>query len=235
MAKLKLSSLLADMRGRLGSVVISSNGAGGYLKPFRAPTQPRTQRQTDQRARFSQLTWTWGQLSPENRALWTTYALRPDTVRYDWFGDAYYPNARAQFVSLNMARLLAGQDVTEAPPTSDLPAALPAMMAGIDPGGTVFSSYIDFDDSPDESILWLHAAVSLVSSDGRNTPILPFRFVGIHAVSDTWPWDIQSLIAALAGPMPNTGTWYLELTGLSEDFRPGPISHLSALMGQEYP
>lgn len=235
MAKIKLNSLLADMRGRMGSVVFSSNAAGFYASPLKTPIQPNTARQSSTRNTFSRLVKSWNLLSSTDRATWTAYAAHVDNARTDWFGDTYYPNARAQFVSVNTARLLAGAAIIETAPIGALPAVLPAMGAGVDPDGSGFTSYINALAAFDASIFAVHAAISLTSSPGRNTPITPYRVLGINPVSGTWPWEIDGLLSALYGVILETGTWWLALTPLSDEYRPGTTLFINAPMGQEYP
>lgn len=235
MAKIKLNSLLADMRGRMGAVVFSSNGAGFYASPLKTPIQPNTDRQSATRNAFSRLVKSWNLLSIAERAAWTAYAAQVDNARTDWFGDVYYPNARAQFISINTTRLLAGEDITATAPIGALPATLPAMTAGIDPDGSGFTSYIDAAATFDASILAVHAAVSITSSPGRNTPITPYKVLGINPVSGSWPWTIDSLLTALYGVILETGTWWLALTPLSDEYRPGTTLFINAPINQEYP
>lgn len=235
MAKIKLNSLLADMRGRLGSVVFSSNGAGFYASPLKTPVQPNSSLQSATRNSFSRLVKSWNLLSVSDRASWTAYAAQADTARTDWFGDSYFPNARAQFISINTARLLAAEDINATAPTGSLPAALPAMAAGVDPDGSAFTSYIDNSAAFDASILAVHAAVSITASPGRGTPITPYRVLGINPVSGTWPWEIDALLTALYGVLQDTGSWWLALTPLSDEYRPGTTLYINAPMGEEYP
>lgn len=233
MARLKLSSLLADMRGRLGSSVISSNGAGAYVKSFKVPVNPRSEKQESARDMFARCSWAWTAITSANRLTWTAYAADPSNTRYDWFGDPYLPNARAQFFSINTARLLAGDDIAEDAPTGALPAVLPALQAGIDPSGLLLTSYLNPLDVFDASIYAVHATTGYVSSTGRTSPPLPLRFLGIHLTGDTWPWEFQSEITDLWGPIPVQGTWWMQVTPLSDEFRPGSTVILTAPMGQE--
>lgn len=235
MAKIKLNSLLADLRGRLGSTVFSSNGSGFYAKPAAAPAQPNTSAQSLSRNRFSRLVSSWNLLTPAQRAGWTSYAAQVDNARTDWFGDTYYPNARAQFLIINTYRLLAGTTITDTAPTGALPAALPAMAAGVDPDGSGFTSYINHTAAFDASILAVHAAISITSSPGKNTPILPYKVLGINPAAGTWPWEIDGLLTTLYGYILDTGTWWLVLTPLSSEYRPGTPLYISALINSEYP
>lgn len=235
MAKVKLNSLLADLRGRLGSVVFSSNAAGYHCRVLKVPTRTPTAAQSAIRTRFSSLISAWNLLTPTERGLWTTYAAQVDNVRYDWFGDPYYPNARAQFLSINTARLQVGDSITATAPTGTLPAALPTMSAGIDPSGVAFTSYIDNDAAFDASIDMVHCAVSITNSPGRGTPILPYKYLATHETSDTWPFEIDDLLTALYGSLLVSGSWWLTLTPLSSEYRPGTATVLTAAIGEETP
>lgn len=233
MAKIKLNSLLADVRGRLGSVVFSSNAAGFHCRVLKAPSGSVSVLQNNQRTRFSRLVSSWNLLTPAERALWTTYAAQVDNVRYDWFGDPYYPNARAQFFSVNTARLLNGDTITATAPTGSVPAPLPAMGGGVDPSGVSFTSYVSNLAAFDASIMYVHIAISVTNSPGRSTPILPFRFVLIQPTASGWPVEIDAELSAIYGNIAQSGSWWFSLTPLSSEFRPGTVSLVSDEIGQE--
>jgi len=234
MARIKLNSLLADLRGRFGSVVVSSNRSGFYVRVLKTPTNPRSTLQSSNRLNFGRLVYGWNLLSPADRALWATFAARADNERLDWFGDGYFPTARDQYISVNTLRIAAGLAITDTAPTTDRPAALPAMSGGIDATGA-FTSYIDNDAAFDASIEYVHAAVSIATNPGRATPRLPFKYVGLNATSGTWPWEIQTALDGLYGYMAQSGTWWLALTPVSDVCRLGTTVYISAPMGEEYP
>lgn len=233
MAKIKLNSILADVRGRLGNSVFSSNGAGYYMKVMSPPINPRTPGQNSRRAAFSFLVKAWSYLDSTDRDTWSTYAAQSDNTRYDWFGDPYLPSARAQFIIVNSIRLQAGLSATDTAPTGALPADLPAFSAGIDPEGKSFTSYIDPGDVFDASIEYLHAAVCLVPSVARYTPALPLRFMAVVPVSQSWPWEIDDYITDLYGAIHTQGRWFLELTPVSDECRTGTVLRLTAAQGEE--
>ena len=233
MAKLKLNSLLADMRGRFGSVVISSNATGNYVKVLVSPKQTVTYQQSIIRSRFSTLITAWNQLTALQRNDWKTYSLQADNERLDWFGDPYYPNARAQFISINLARSSNGETIAESPPAGNLPAALPTMNGGVDPSGVAFDSYIDHDGAFDGTIKYVYVGVSITPKPGRGTPIMPYKFLGIKDVSGAWPWLIQSTLDDLYGVVSSVGSWWLSITPLSDEYRPGTTSYINAAIGTE--
>jgi hypothetical protein len=235
MAKIKLNSLLADMRGRFGSLVISSNSSGHFLRVLKTPTQPNTPAQSAHRNTFSVLVKAWNQISQSDRDDWATYAARPDNERFDWFGDGYFPSSRAQFISLNILRIASAQVIAETPPTTDKPAALPTMSAGVDAAATAFTSYIDNDADFDASIHLVSAYVSISSNPGRNSPVFPYLYLGFNLVSGTWPWEIQDALGDLYGIIRAQGNWFMRLVPVSSDYRYGTALYLNAPLGQETP
>lgn len=233
MAKVKLNSLLADVRGRIGSNVFSSNAAGFYVKIMKAPVNPRSIGQSAIRSRFSFLVKNWTLLSVAERDAWGVYAARPDNIRYDWFGDPYSPNARAQFVSINTARLQAGLAYTATAPSGSLPADLPSFSCGIDPQGATFDSYLSPDAAFDGSIAYVLAHFCCVSSPARMTPVLPLRWLGTVEDGYSWPWEFNDLVTDAYGPIASYGRWFIALTPLSSECRPGTVLRYTAALGEE--
>lgn len=233
MAKIKLNSLLVDIRGRLGNNVFSSNGAGFYCKVMKIPVNPRSVSQSAVRSTFSFLVKGWSLLDQSDRDDWVTYAAQADNVRYDWFGDPYYPSGRSQFIIVNSARLQSGLAVTDTPPVSTLPLDLPTFSCGVDPQTVSFASYMDPDDVFDASIAYVHAALCCVSSVARQTPVLPLRFLGVQPVGYAWPWLFNSLVLDLYGSILTSGRGFLALTPYSSECRPGTVARYSAALGEE--
>lgn len=233
MARIKLTSLLADVRGRLGNTVFSSNGSGFYVKDMRSPINPRSPGQSLVRSDFSFLVKNWTLLTPSDRNTWTVYAARPDTVRYDWFGDPYYLSARAQFISINTGRLQAGLDYTATAPTGDLPLDLPTFSCGIDPQEVNFASYCDPDAAFDASIAYVQVHFCCVTSPARMTPVLPLRFLGVQAYDYAWPWNFNGLVLQAYGAMPTYGRWFLSFTPFSLECRPGTVLRYTDALGTE--
>jgi hypothetical protein len=233
MAKIKLNSLLADIRGKMGGSVFSSNGAGYYVKVLTPPVNPRTPGQSTRRAQFAFLVRAWNFLSTGERDAWTDYAAQPDNTRQDWFGDPYLPASRAQFIIVNTLRLQAGMDYTVTPPAGSLPATLPTFSAGIDPQEDNFTSYIDPDAAFDASIEYVHASFCCVSSPSRYTPVLPLRFMAVYPATGPWPWLINQYVLDTYGAILTSGRWFIELTPVSDECRTYTAVRMSAALGEE--
>lgn len=233
MAKIKLNSLLADLRGKLGTCVFSSNGSGYFVAQPKVGRQPRTPEQQNVRAIFAMLCGQWNALSIEDKELWTTYAERPDNERSDWFGDPYYPSNRSQYVSLNITRVWAGADTTDTPPTSDLPAPLPSMSAMFSASNDPVASWINNNDDFDASIEYVHVLLSAWPRPGRLSPVLPAKFLGCAPISIFGPVDISGVSSELFPLGGLTGRWYMEMRSVSADFRVSAPITLTAAFDEE--
>lgn len=222
MARVKTSSLLAEIRGNLGGVVFSSNGNGFYCRQQRIPVQPRTQAQTVRRSRFADCAHSFSSLSPVTVADWVTFAADPSNTRYNYFGDAYLPNAFNQFASINLMRMSAGLAVTYTAPTDALPASLPAMSVFLDfqPAGS--NSYLSRLAAFDPSIAYVHVLIRLWASFGRSQPPRPLYFLALYPAGSFPSVDIQADLVNRFGSLPSDGNWFLVLSSVSSEFRIGP-------------
>jgi len=233
MARVKLNSLLADLRGRLGSVVFSSNSAGFYCSIYKRPVNPRTEAQSDRRTAFSNLIKSWNLLTPAEQVLWTTYAARSDNERLDWFGDPYYPSSRAQFVTINSYRLQAGLSITTTAPTGNLPSPLPAFDGCVYSAADGSTSYLNPQAAFDASISYVWMSLSLSYSPGRLTRSQPWRFISVYASASSWPYDLDSFLSSAYGIIPASGRYWFHLVPLSSELRPGTPAFYDALIDTE--
>ena len=233
MARIKLSSLLADLRGRYGTTLFSSNGAGFYARPIVIPRNPRTIKQQTARGIFSSLISQWNALETTDKALWTIYAARPDNERLDWFGDPYYPSNRAQFISLNTLRLTAGYPPVDVPPTTGRPDPLPQMKAMFSPAGAPDDSYIDAPDPFQPNNAFVAVYLSAWLRPGRLTPVTPPRWLGLFDVADFGPINVQTAAEALFPYGSDPGRFAFWFSPVSPDFRIGTQVHCTEAFDSE--
>jgi len=229
MAKIKTSSLLAEIRGNLGGTIFSSNGAGFYCKSWTRPTQPRTLDQVGRRSTFSNIARTWQTLTAGQLATWTAYAAQGDNVRYDWFGDPYYPSAYNQFQAVNIFRLKSGAAIALTAPTGAKPAALPSMTAYVDFQASITNSTLTRNAAFDPSIAAVHVMFRFWYSTSRLTPPRPLDYLEQVLFTSFPIWDFQSYLAAKYGDMPSAGRWYLEAYPMSVEARTGAAKVFSGL------
>ena len=233
MARIKLNSLLADLRGRYGTTLFSSNGAGFYARPIVIPRNPRTLKQQTTRGIFSTLISRWNTLDSTDKDLWTTYAARPDNERLDWFGDPYFPTNRQQFISLNTLRLISGNLPVDEPPTSDRPNPLPQMKAMFSPTGTPNNSYIDAPDPFHVSVFYVAVYLSAWLRPGRLSPVTPPRWLGLYEATSFGPINVQSAAEDLFPYGSDPGRFAYFFAPVSIDFRLGTQVFCTAAFGEE--
>ena len=231
MARIKTSSLLAEIRGNLGGVVFSSNANGFYCSQKRIPVQPRTQSQTVRRSRFADCAHDFSSMTPTQIGNWVTYAADPTNTRYNYFGDAYLPNAYNQFIAINLMRQAAGLSKTYTAPTGSIPAALPNMSVFVDFQPSGANSTITNLAAFDASCAYVHVAMRLWASLGRTVPPTPLYFLIIPAVGSFPSLDIQSDLVERFGDLPLDGNWYIQLSPVSSEFRIGPAKTYAGRSG----
>ena len=221
MAKIKTTSLLAEIRGTLGGLVFSSNGAGFYAKSLTVPVQPRIPAQTAHRATFSDAVRQYSNMSAAQIAAWIAYAADPTNTRYDYFGDPYLPSAINQYAAVNMLRAAAGLARTNTAPTGAIPSALPNMSVFVDfvpsPGNSTITNLAGFP----ASVAYVHVLGQIWSSQGKLQPRLPLKFFAIIPKASFPNYDIQATLISLFGTLPSDGRWFIALAPVSSTFRIG--------------
>lgn len=121
MAKVLFSSLVDGVRGRVGGVVFSANGAGAHVKRFAQPLRRRTTPQVDVRTPFATFGGLWADLTITQRNNWNTYATDPAQELINSLGQPYYLNGWQWFVSCNSNLRLAGRAYISDAPVLPIP------------------------------------------------------------------------------------------------------------------
>src|SRR5689334_14742391 len=100
MGKIKLGSIVVDIRGKVGGHVYSKNRGGSYMKNKVTPSNPQTSSQTSIRAVFTSLSQGWRDLTNDER-LQRESAVQ-GFARTDVFGDVKNPTGNTLYIRLNM-------------------------------------------------------------------------------------------------------------------------------------
>ena len=129
MGRVNSTSQTADVRGKVGGTVLSSNQQGGYAKGFTPPRQVRTPAQQAQRANFAMLIQYWQSLGATTRAAWTATAKLPGWERHDWWGNAYTLTGQQLFLATATQLQRVGVGAFGAPPTAAAPPPPPPATA----------------------------------------------------------------------------------------------------------
>jgi len=122
MAKIKLGALAQDARGSLAGTTFSRNRFGSYVRQKVSPIQPRTERQLEQRATFTEASQLWRTLTDAQRALWASWAGNHPIVNV--FGDAQSMTALNAFIRVSTVRALVGFAPITSPPADQAPGPL---------------------------------------------------------------------------------------------------------------
>lgn len=125
MAKAKYGGGIQDLRGSIAGQVHSRNTFGNYVRQKVSPVQPRTSRQLEVRALFSQLARRFSQvLTDDQQEAWRQAAA--STPVRDVFGDSITLTGINLYTRLNSLRALMGQPPLDDPPPVEEVEALEA-------------------------------------------------------------------------------------------------------------
>ncbi len=119
-AEVKLDFPLAGVSGRVGKYYVYYRRFGKQLtRQHTVPTDPRTQRQLEQRQRMSEVSREWHQLSAAQRQGWQDYTIQhwpePDG------GKALARTGKSLFTSAQLQRLAWGGAISHAAPQQSPP------------------------------------------------------------------------------------------------------------------
>jgi hypothetical protein len=123
MAIIKIGPPLSGIRGTIGGIVYSANGSSVYAKQWARGSNPRTNRQTTERANFSEMPGLWTALTDPQRAAWRTFAADPAQELTNPLGEAYYASGFNWFAKCNVRLKRVGRATISAVPVFARPAA----------------------------------------------------------------------------------------------------------------
>ncbi len=120
MAKVHLSVLMNDLRGKAGTVVFAKTRSGLVSKPRVIPRNPNTERQAQVRQAFARASWLFNNMTPAQVAKWQRYA-ESLSQRQPITGRQYKPTAINAFMRLAIRFQLVNPTGTVPldPPTTD--------------------------------------------------------------------------------------------------------------------
>lgn len=123
--------ILTDPRsGSYQGITSSRNRFGQYVRTRAIPVQPRTPKQTQNRAQLTTASNAWRQLTDPQRTAWNDYAAQ--IGRSDSLGSSYFPTGAALFTGANIAGQAAGTNL-DAPLTLPIYVLAILSMAYVDP------------------------------------------------------------------------------------------------------
>ncbi len=114
MAKLKLTALVSDIAGSVGGSIFAKAGNTHYIRTKTTPVNKVSPTQGAQRQFIGSLTQSWRNLNPNERMLWSAFALnQPTTNRV---GDKVTLSGFNWYIKLNSNLHLAGEPIILIPP-----------------------------------------------------------------------------------------------------------------------
>lgn len=123
MAKYKIGTVVAGIRGTVGGITFSQNKSGIYMKRWRRGSNPRSSKQTSHRGILSDLASAWRDVTESDKADWAAYAIDPAQAQTDPWGVTYYLSGFHWYVKVNTGLIYVGRATTSTPPTAAAPVA----------------------------------------------------------------------------------------------------------------
>lgn len=212
MAIVKFGVAVVGIRGTVGGLTFSVNKSGPYAKQWSRSSNPKTVRQSAQRAILASIPAEWRDLSTAERALWDDFAELPAQDLTNPFGETYSIPGWGWFNKINIRLIVMGRAVRTAVPTQTRPSApsITDLEFPFDDGQTAFVEYASGEFDPDFDLV---LEVAQAGSIGRAAP--PSSFAEFVVAQD--PDDTQT---GFATPYVNRlGIGNASLTGFLRMYR----------------
>jgi len=165
MARVKNPLGSEQARGAKGQTVFMGWRGIQTARARVAPTNPRTSRQLDARAKLTALSRSWGQLTRANAALWNAYAK--NLTLTDSLGQSYNPSGINAYVRVNnLLWLVYGTSTPNATPPATTPGA---QVASISQAAGANNGCIDLEISFSGTPAAL-SRVQVMVTGGSNSP-----------------------------------------------------------------
>jgi hypothetical protein len=120
MAKIKLSAIMSEIRGKLNGSVFSKNRGGAYIRNKVTPSNPQTQSQMNVRGIFAGIASAWSTLTEDNRLSFNSKVSQ--YAKTDIFGDLRNPSGKALYQRLNQNLTISNQGmISNCPDSKDVP------------------------------------------------------------------------------------------------------------------
>jgi hypothetical protein len=191
MAKVKLSALVSEIRGKLNGSVFTKNRSGLALRNKVTPVNRNTPDQSQIKALFTSFNQKWRTLSEDLQKAWN--AAVQDFKRTNIFGDSFTPSGMNLYTELNTNLAVIDQPEITKPP---LPVNVPGITSfTLDVDSTVGSEKftIDFKPTPtDAGVIHMVYATRCYSA-GKRYVKSEYRMIGTIAAASPTPFDALTL------------------------------------------
>jgi len=223
MAIVKLGATVVGIRGTVGGITYSANGAGPYCKLWARGANPRSEKQGAVRGRLGQMPELWRSISQSQKDDWNDYAAEPEQELTNSLGEGYYTTGYAWFCSCNTTLLSMGQSAIEDAPTIAAPAApsITYVFYGLSVGVFYFSvQVLSHTYDPFNSMMEARA----IPAAGRSVNYGGWRRLGYRwdLAGDDWsrPWTTEH--EAIWGAATDGWRIFLRCRDCTDEGRCGP-------------
>lgn len=197
MAKIKLSAIVSEMRGKLNGSVFSKNRGGAYIRTKVTPVNPSTIAQGAVRAALTSISQAWRGLTEAQRLAWAG-AVSAFTST-DIFGDIKTPSGINLYNKLNLNLHAIGEASISTPPAVVSVGYVSALSLAADASAnTIAATFTAEGASVDQTVI-VEATPCL--SAGKSFVKSEFRQIGTFAGNATSPQAIGAMYVAKFGAM----------------------------------
>lgn len=197
MAKIKLSAMVSEMRGKLNGSVFSKNRGGAYLRTKVTPVNPQTTAQGNVRSKLTNLSQSWRGLTDAQRNAWNTAVS--NFTGTDIFGDIKTPSGINLYTKINLNLANVAQSQLNLPP---LPSSVGVFNSlTITATATTPALSIAFTQTGVAAGQTVVVEATTQLSAGKNFVKSEFRKIGTFAGGTATPYNALSAYTAKFGSL----------------------------------
>lgn len=197
MAKIKLTAIVSEMRGKLNGSVFSKNRGGAYVRTKVTPVNPQTLAQGNVRAALTNLSQSWKALTEAQRLAWNSAVSQFTST--DIFGDIKTPSGINLYNKLNLNLAAIGEAPISVPPLAVSVGYFDTLAITAAAGaGTIAVAYTTVGASVDQTVI---VEATPCMSAGKNFVKSEFRQIGTFAGSAASPQSIGAMYVAKFGAL----------------------------------
>lgn len=194
MAKIKLGSNLADIRGKVNGHVFSKNRNGNYVKTKTTPINRHSTAQGAVRAFFSTLTKGWKSLTDAQRASFNTAV--ENFRKQNSLAESIVLTGHQLYIALNRNLQTIGASViTSAPAVTTI---APVTSFVVDADVSDATQVVTYAPAIPANTKMLVEATRPLSA-GKNSNSQDYKKIGVYVTADVSPLDITSAYEAVFG------------------------------------
>ncbi len=123
MAIITFGPMVSDARGSIGGVTLSANKSGPFAKQKGLPSNPRTNKQTQQRSNLAAMPNEWALLTTLQKGTWDTFAGLPAQELFNSLGVGFFASGFNWFTKTGVRLLRMERSILATTPTQARPAA----------------------------------------------------------------------------------------------------------------